>query len=110
PAPRPFFSRCPIDCIRPVDVERYLSDKLAGGLAPTTVVHHVAFLGGPFPLANKGGWGSSNPVAFVDRPRLPLQSGGRLRSCCPRRSRRSYAPCRATSSAGSSVPCTCAPQ
>lgn len=79
----PFFGARPLDRIRPADVERYLRDKIAGGLASTTVIHHVTFLGGLFRFAIKRGWASSNPVALVDRPRLPRQSGGRLRFLQP---------------------------
>jgi integrase len=79
----PFFGTRPLDRIRPADVEPYLRDKIAGGLAPTTVVHHVTFLGGLFRFAIKRGWASSNPVAFVDRQRLPRQAGGRLRFLQP---------------------------
>lgn len=79
----PFFGARPLDRIQPADVERYLRDKIGGGLAPTTVVHHVTFLGGLFRFAIKRGWASSNPVAFVDCPRLPRQSGGRLRFLQP---------------------------
>ena len=79
----PFFGGRTLDRIRPDDVERYLRDKIAGGLAPTTVVHHVTFLGGLFRFAIKRGWASSNPVALVDRPRLRRQSGGRLRFLQP---------------------------
>jgi integrase len=79
----PFFGERPLDRILPADVERYLRSKIAGGLAPTTVVHHVTFLGGLFRFAIKRGWASSNPVAFVDRPRLPRQSSARLRFLQP---------------------------
>jgi integrase len=79
----PFFGGRPINHIEPADVERYLRDKIAGGLAPTTVVHHVTFLGGLFRFAIKRGWASSNPVAFVDRPRLHRQASGRLRFLQP---------------------------
>jgi integrase len=78
-----FFGMRPLDQIRPADIERYLRAKIASGLSPTTVVHHVTFLGGLFRFAVKRGWASSNPVALVDRPRLPRQSGGRLRFLQP---------------------------
>jgi integrase len=79
----PFFGARRLDRIRPAEVERYLREKIAAGLAPTTVVHHVTFLGGLFRFAVKRGWTDSNPVASVDRPRLPGQSSGRLRFLQP---------------------------
>lgn len=75
----PFFGTRTLDRIEPADVERYLRDKLAAGLAPATVIHHVTILGGLFRFAVKRGWASSNPVAMVDRPRQRPRSRGRLR-------------------------------
>jgi site-specific recombinase XerD len=84
--------RRPLDRIRPADVERYLPDKIASGLAPTTGVHHVTFLGGLFRFAIKRGWASSNPVALVDRPRLRANQVGACGSYNLRSSRRCSIP------------------
>jgi integrase len=41
----PFFGARRLDRIRPAEVERYLREKIAAGLSPTTVVHHAAMTG-----------------------------------------------------------------
>ena len=40
---------------------RYLRDKIAGGLAPTTVIHHVTFLGGLFRFRDQAQFGEFEP-------------------------------------------------
>jgi integrase len=54
---------------RPELVERYVSEKLASGLAAKTVTNHLSLLGRMFRVAVRWRLVAANPVEMVDSPR-----------------------------------------
>ena len=75
----PFFGDRPLDRIEPAHVAGYLKRKRATGLGSKTIQNHLNFLSGLFAFAVRRQWTTSNPVAFVDRPRKIAQSERRVR-------------------------------
>lgn len=67
----PFFGARPMDKIDRAFVENYLLAKKREGLSSKTVCNHLNFLHGLWSFAIKREWALKNPVALVDRPRMP---------------------------------------
>jgi integrase len=67
----PFFGARPMDKIDRAFVENYLLAKKRDGLSSKTVCNHLNFLHGLWSFAIKREWALKNPVALVDRPRMP---------------------------------------
>jgi integrase len=67
----PFFGVLPMDKIDRAFVENYLLTKKREGLSSKTVCNHLNFLHGLWSFAIKREWALKNPVALVDRPRMP---------------------------------------
>jgi integrase len=67
----PFFGARPMDKIDRAFVENYLLAKKREGLSSKTVCNHLNFLHGLWSFGIKREWALKNPVALVDRPRMP---------------------------------------
>lgn len=67
----PYFGKKDIDRITPNDVAGYLERKARDGLKPKTISNHITFAHAVFRFAMSRGLTTTNPVAVVDRPRLP---------------------------------------
>ena len=79
----PFFGDRPIDRIDPAQVAQYLKRKRRDGLSSKTVQNHLNFLHGIFSFAIKRGWGHSNAVAYLDRPKKNRSPHQRVRFLQP---------------------------
>lgn len=66
---RAFFGDCPLTSVSDSDIEDYMAEKKANGLAPKTVSNHIVFVYGVFNFAVKHRWTDFNVVQSVDRPR-----------------------------------------
>jgi integrase len=69
PKSAPFFEDREVASIVRADVNRYIEQKLAEGLAPRTLENHLTLLSAMFAYAIEQGWCSSNPCVGVERPR-----------------------------------------
>jgi integrase len=68
---KPFFSDRAVEAIGAQIIGDYAAAKSAEGLSPKTVTNHLRLLHAVFSYAVKRGWTHTNPVAAVDRPRVP---------------------------------------
>ena len=65
----PFFAHRTLASITRADVNRYVDQKVAEGLAPRTLDSHLTFLSAVCTYAVEQSWIEKNPVVGVERPR-----------------------------------------
>lgn len=64
----PFFGERPLERIERADVEDFVAEKLADGLAPKSVRNYLGLLHSLFAYGEKQGWTRGNPCKLVDKP------------------------------------------
>lgn len=67
----PYFGERPIEKVDAKRIASFIAAKKREGLATKTITNLLTFLHGLFAFALKRGWIAANPVAVVDRPRVP---------------------------------------
>jgi integrase len=64
----PFFGDLPLEKIRRGDVENFVAEKLADGLAPKSVRNYLGLFHSLFAYAEKQEWIRGNPCKLVEKP------------------------------------------
>ena len=64
----PFFGDLPLDRIERDDVEDFIAEKKASGLATKSVLNYLGLLHAIFEHAQRRGWARANPCKQVDKP------------------------------------------
>ena len=65
----PFFADLPLDKIEREDIEDFIAEKKASGLATKSILNYLGLLHSIFEHAQKRGWARTNPCKLVDKPR-----------------------------------------
>jgi integrase len=65
----PFFAGLPLDKIEREDIEDFIAEKRAAGLATKSILNYLGLLHAIFQQAQKRGWARTNPCKLVDKPR-----------------------------------------
>ena len=68
---KPYFSatRLCLKDVKPLHIEQYMNEKLAGGLSPNTVNKHYAIIRTALQDAVKNGYLRTNPAEFAKKPK-----------------------------------------
>lgn len=67
----PYFknARLNVQDVKPMHIEKYCADKIAGGLSPNTVIKHFAIIRTALQDAVKNGIIRTNPADLVEKPK-----------------------------------------